>query len=113
MKYSTKRIERFLPLIPVILAILLYVPTVTYEFVYDDHWTVHGNPHLRIWPGLQRIFTSDIWGLTTYPAHSNYYRPMFFIGNWFTGHIISASPWAFHLVNVLLHAVVVALVWFV
>ena len=99
--------------IPMLLAILLYVPTLAYEFVYDDHWTVDGNPHLRVWPGVQRIFTSDIWELTTYPARSNYYRPMFFLGNWFTAHAISAAPWAFHLVNVLLHAAVVALVWFV
>ena len=58
----------------------------------SSSWTVDGNPHLRIWPGVQRIFTSDIWGLTTYPARSNYYRPMFFLGNWFTAHAISASP---------------------
>src|SRR5262249_4997349 len=64
-----------------------------------------------IWPGLQRIFSSDIWALTSYAARSNYYRPMFFLENWFTAHAISASPWAFHLMNVLLHAAVVALVW--
>jgi len=113
MKHSIKRIEKWLPLLPIVLAIFLYVPTLAYDFVYDDHWTIDGNPHLRIWPGVQRIFTSDIWGLTTYPARSNYYRPMFFLGNWFTAHAISASPWGFHLINLLLHAAVVGLVWLV
>ena len=113
MMHSTKRMGHWLSLLPVVLAIFLYVPTLAYDFVYDDHWTVDGNPHLRIWPGLQRIFTSDIWGLTSYPSRSNYYRPMFFLGNWFTAHAVSASPWAFHLMNLLLHAAVVGLVWLV
>jgi hypothetical protein len=113
MMHSTKRIGDWLSLLPVVLAIFLYVPTLAYDFVYDDHWTVDGNPHLRIWPGPQRIFTSDIWGLTSYPARSNYYRPMFFLGNWFTAHAVSASPWAFHLMNLFLHAAVVGLVWLV
>jgi protein O-mannosyl-transferase len=105
--------ERWLPMLPVIFAIFLYVPTIGYEFVYDDHGTVQGNPHLRIWPGVQRIFTSDTSGLTTSAAWSNYYRPMFFLGSWFTAHAISPSPWAFHLMSLLLDAAVVALVWFV
>jgi protein O-mannosyl-transferase len=113
MTHSNKRMGQWLPLLPVVLAIFLYVPTLGYDFVYDDHWTVAGNPHLRVWPGLQRIFTSDIWGLTSYPAPSNYYRPMFFLGNWFTAHVMSASPWAFHLMNLLLHAVAAGLVWLV
>jgi protein O-mannosyl-transferase len=108
-----KRLVNWLPLLPVILGFVLYLPSLTYDFVYDDHWTVDGNPHLRIWPGVDRVFTSDIWGLTSYPARSNYYRPAFFLANWATAHSISESPWAFHLVNVLMHALAVALVWMV
>ena len=95
---------------PVAVAFILFAPALTYDFVYDDHWTVGGNPHLHIWPGLGRALTSDIWALTDYPARSNYYRPMFFLANWFTAHLLSPSPWAFHLVNLLLHAAAAGLV---
>lgn len=107
------RLKKWLPFLPVALAFILFAPALTYDFVYDDHWTVDGNPHLQIWPGLGSALTSDIWGLTTYPSRSNYYRPMFFLANWLTSHLLSPSPWAFHLVNLLLHAAATGLVWLV
>ena len=105
--------KRWLPLLPVLIGFALYLPSLTYDFVYDDHWTVDGNPHLHVWPGMSRVFASDIWELTSYPAGSNYYRPLFFLGNWITAHVLSPSPWAFHLTNILLHTASVALVWLV
>jgi protein O-mannosyl-transferase len=98
---------------PVLLAILLFLPTLKYAFAVDDHWTIETNPHLTIWPGWLRVFTSDIWLLTNFPTISNFFRPMFFLTNWSVAQWLTRSSWGFHLVNVLLDAAVVFLVWLV
>lgn len=98
-------------LLPVALGVLLFVPTLRYDFVYDDHGQIGDNPHLRIWPGWSRVLLSDIWSLTGASAASNYYRPLFFTAYWLTGNLISFEPWAFHMINIALYALTVFAMW--
>ena len=92
-------------------AILPYLTTLTFGFVYDDRLAIEENPHLRIWPGLGRIFLSDIWSLSGLGKESNYYRPMFLLSYEAVFHAFGAAPWAFHLLNVLFHAAASAMVF--
>ena len=43
-----------------VLSVLVYLPTVRYDWVYDDHRIVQENP-LVAQISLSRIFTSDYW----------------------------------------------------
>jgi tetratricopeptide (TPR) repeat protein len=79
--------------------------------VYDDHLAIEENPHLKLWPGWSRIFFSDIWTLSSLGRHSNYYRPLFLLSYAGIFQTVGASPWFFHLVNLLFHAATTAMVF--
>jgi hypothetical protein len=83
----------------------------TFGFVYDDRLAIEENPHLRVWPGLGRIFLSDIWSLSGLAKESNYYRPMFLLSYAAVFHAFGAAPWAFHLLNILFHAAASSMVF--
>jgi tetratricopeptide (TPR) repeat protein len=95
----------------VVLSILPYVQALSMGFIYDDRPQIEQNPYLRHWPGFVRVFTSDVWSLTDVQSDANYYRPLMWIVYNAIYTMAGASPWAFHLVNILLHACVTALVF--
>jgi protein O-mannosyl-transferase len=93
------------------LAVLPYLATLSFGFVYDDRLAIEENPYLRVWPGLGRLFFSDIWSLSGLGTQSNYYRPMFLLAYVGVFRIAGAAPWAFHLLNVLFHAAATGMVF--
>ena len=95
----------------VVLSVLPYIQTLSMGFIYDDRPQVEQNPYLRLWPGFARVFTSSVWALTDVESESNYYRPLMWIAYNAIYTVAGASPWAFHLVNVLLHVCVTAVVF--
>ena len=95
----------------VVLSILPYIQTLSMGFIYDDRPQIEQNPYLRLWPGFVRVFTSSVWSLTDVESDSNYYRPLMWIVYNAVYSVAGASPWAFHLVNILLHACVTAVVF--
>jgi protein O-mannosyl-transferase len=92
-------------------SILPYISAVGMGFIYDDHPQIENNPYLRIWPGYARVFSSEVWSLTAVDSDSNYYRPMMWVAYNTVYSIVGAAPWAFHLLNLLLHASVTAVVF--
>jgi tetratricopeptide (TPR) repeat protein len=91
-------------------ATLPYLNILVNGFVYDDNNQVLQNPYIRSFHYLKEIFTSNVWsfaGLHT----SNYYRPMMTLGYLFCYKIFGPKAYGFHLVSLLLHAVVVCLVF--
>jgi len=93
-------------------AIIPYLMTLTFGFVYDDRLAIEENAHLRVWPGLGRIFLSDVWSLSDLSTHSNYYRPMFVLAYAVVFRAVGNMPGAFHLLNVLFHSAVTGMVFF-
>ena len=82
-------------------AAIVYANTLGNGFVYDDGYYVLGNPAVT-GHGLAQIVR---------PLSNNVFRPMTvasWAGNWALG---GAKPFGFHLVNVLLHAAVVLLLY--
>jgi protein O-mannosyl-transferase len=96
----------------IVVSILPYVSAVGMGFIYDDHPQIEDNPYLRVWPGYARVFTSDVWSMTDVDSDSNYYRPLMWVAYNAIYSIAGAAPWAFHLVNLLLHACVTTVVFF-
>jgi len=91
-----------------LLAILLHLPTLGHDLVFDDQVIVGGNPLLRDLRSVPRLLVTPYWSLPGQP-HS-LYRPLttvsFAIDRALAGGI--RLGWL-HLVNVLLHALVTLL----
>jgi len=91
-------------------AILTYLPTLRFGFVYDDDIQVLDNPAITSWHFLLTYFLKPIAGFYPRLASAHYYRPLFFIWlrlNYFFWH---KQAWGWHLTNLLLHAAVSILV---
>ena len=108
---SFDRNRTLLMLAMIAVAIVPYVSALGFGFVYDDHLAIEENPHLKLWPGLQRIFFSNVWSLSGLGKDSNYYRPMFVLAYEGVVHAVGVKAWAFHLANLLFHALTTVMVF--
>ncbi|HWZ96853.1 MAG TPA: tetratricopeptide repeat protein [Candidatus Dormibacteraeota bacterium] len=87
-------------------AVLPYLETLRFGFVYDDDVQVLANPAIRNWHYLSAYFLKPIAGFYSAIASAHYYRPIFFLWfrlNYFCWH---TQPWGWHLSSLLLHAAV-------
>jgi hypothetical protein len=106
MNQSTLR--RICPWLVAGVAIAVYVNAIANGFALDDEAIVAHNPLVHSLAGLGRAWTSPYW--PDAPANISLYRPVTiatYAIEWVVWH---GHPAGFHLVNVLLHAGVSALV---
>ncbi len=104
--------RRWLPAAVACLALALYLPTLGHALTGDDVGIVGQNdlfsgevhPLVR----LGRIVTAHYW--SGYSEEGDLYRPLTLVTYWLNGALSGSRPWAFHLVNTVLHALVSALV---
>lgn len=89
-------------------ATLVYLVTLRNGFALDDVPLVRDNPDIRSVAGIPRLFTLPYWNTG---EHAGAYRPVTMASFALQRAVLGASPAGFHLVNVLLHALVSALVW--
>ncbi len=101
-------------LIPLILvAILVFANALGGEFVYDDNRQIERNSLIQDASLYGKAMTSDVWAfkgdgnLTA----SNYYRPTFVAWLIFNFAVFGLNPVGWHLLNIVLHAGVCALVF--
>lgn len=85
------------------LTVIPYLPAVKCGFIWDDDAYVQENQTLRSASGLH-----DIW--LRIGATPQYY-PLVFTTFWLEYHFWGLNPVGYHLVNILLHAVAVVLLW--
>ena len=109
--YSSRRGSYLLFALILAVAVLPDISSLSFGFVYDDHLAIEDNPHLKLWPGLQRILLSDVWSLSGLGKDSNYYRPMFVLAYEGISHAAGTNPRAFHLVNLVFHAATTMMVF--
>ncbi len=98
-------LPRLAPLLPALLGVLVYLNAVNAEFVYDDLSYVQENPSVS---GEAPIFSEAL------PPHRKdlgLYRPVTVSTYRWTHARFGLDPFAFHLVNVMLHAAASALVF--
>jgi Tfp pilus assembly protein PilF len=97
-----------------VIAVLPYVNTLQNSFVYDDFDQVVNNPYLRNFHHLREIFTSSVWSFKgDFRGSTNYYRPMMSLGYLACYQLMGPKAWAYHLINILLNAGVVLLVYLI
>jgi tetratricopeptide (TPR) repeat protein len=90
------------------LALAVYANTLGHGFAYDDHRVIVDNPAVRDATDWRRIFTTPSWFMEAAPTIA--FRPLAtwtFAANHAAGGL---APAGYHLVNVVLHAVVSVLV---
>ncbi len=93
-----------------VVALAVYGNALSGGFVLDDEYQVARNPWIRDWRHLPEMFSNDVWRFLPAAPPSNYYRPLMHVLYGVTYHLFGLQPWAFHLVNVGLHAVDTVLV---
>jgi len=91
-------------------ATLPYLNILFNGFVYDDNAQVVNSAYVRSFQHLKEIFSANVWSFQG-PTVSNYYRPMMTLGYLISYKIFGLRPYGFHLVSLLLHAIVVGLLF--
>ncbi len=104
--------SRWLPVV-LLLAFALYANTLFNGFVYDDAIGILSNPYIQNFHHLKSIFTTTVFSFQGQEGFSNYYRPLLNFAYLLTHSVFGDLPFGYHLINALLHVVVVALVYFV
>ena len=90
----------------VLFSLLLYMPTAHHEFlVYDDSAYVTENAHVISGISVSNIF----WAFTNFNL---FYHPITWLSHMVDCQLFGLNPGAHHLVNVLLHAINVLLLFF-
>jgi len=85
------------------LAILPYLPSFGYGFVYDDDVQVLANPAILSWHFVPAYFGKAIAGFFSGVRSAHYYRPLFFLWLRLNYFVWGTQAWGWHLANVALH----------
>lgn len=103
----------YLPLaVVLLLAALLWAPSLLGDFVYDDHYLIVDNPVVRSSDQVVAAFTRDYYGQRDPQRGLGYYRPITLLSHWLDWSIWKAAPFGHHLSSLLLHLLATALLYF-
>ncbi|XP_033740558.1 protein O-mannosyl-transferase TMTC1-like [Pecten maximus] len=96
--------------IPVAAAIVCYVNCLEGDFLHDDLFAIKSNRDARGDSSLSQVFYNDFWGkaMTDKTSHKSY-RPITVLTFRWNYYISDGNPYAFHVTNVFLHAVMTGL----
>jgi tetratricopeptide (TPR) repeat protein len=94
-----------------LLALVPYLNTLTGAFVYDDRQQILENPYIHSYQYVGRIFGSTVWTFQGAQGVTNYYRPLMTLAYLLCYKLYGPIPFGFHLLNLVLHAAVVLLVF--
>ncbi len=87
------------------LASLVYLPTLGYDFSWDDQMLITDNRNLRMTSPFA-LFGQAFW---PDPTGEGYYRPIVALTYWVERRVWNTNPLGYHLTNVLLNCLVAAL----
>ncbi len=93
------------------LAFLAYLPTVGYQFVYDDKPQIIQNPAIHAWRYLPNYFTSHAWAELYPNVQGNYYRPLFLLWFRLNHALFGLDPRGWHLTSIVCHVAASCLVF--
>jgi Tfp pilus assembly protein PilF len=89
---------------------LAFGNTLSFGFVWDDHFLIGGSAFVRSWDALPRILASHFWA-----GHADwrmYYRPLINVSFLVDFQLWGLNPLGYHLTNVLVHlGVSLAVAW--
>jgi len=100
-------------LLVALLSVVLFIPALGYEFVWDDILLIQHNQFLRPDKPPTSFLTKDFTALTFGQFGGYFYRPLLALSFWLDGVLWGDNAAGFHLTNLLLHGVAVGLLWLV
>ena len=100
-----------MPLAIVVLTGAIYLPTLGFEFVYDDYAQIVETKQLNSWRMIPHYFTGHVWAWKTPGVPGPYYRPVFLLWLLANQLFFGLSPLWWHLTSVLTHLGVTLLVY--
>ena len=110
--FSAPRTSSWIPLLLVAAAsVAVYANTLANGLHVDDQYQIVTNPWIRSLRNLPAVFSSGVWDFDG--RVSSYYRPMMYVLYSLVYAVAGAAPWAYHLLNVVLHAGTAALAFLV
>ena len=80
---------------------LIYLPTLGYQFVWDDQMQVVTNPLVLSWKMVPRALGKSLWFQIS--ATDSFYRPFFIIWSILAHSLFGFDPRGWHFLNVMLH----------
>lgn len=92
-------------------SLLLYISTTGYDFVGDDQVLLVTNPYVRSFHFWRQILAGNFWSFLGARGESPFYRPLVMLTLLVERAAFGLRPAGFHLVNALLNALVVLLVY--
>jgi tetratricopeptide (TPR) repeat protein len=87
----------------VVMVLLAYAPAIRAGFVFDDDHNIRKNLTVRSLDGLRQMWSSAV-------ANQQFY-PLTYSTFWVEYHLWRLDPRGYHVVNILLHAASVLLLW--
>ena len=93
------------------LAFALHANSLNGSFLFDDKPLVLHNPLIRSVSSIPRLFVSNYWAQTPYEKEVLLYRPITMTSFALDHSVWKDNPFGYHLTNVVVHALVTVLVW--
>lgn len=104
---QTRRLPRLLvPAALFVIAVAVYLPARNGDFLWDDDLSIQSNPLLHRAGGIR-----DIWTTVGKIPGEGHYWPITYSALWFGTRCWGDRPIGFHMVNMLLHALIVVQIW--
>jgi tetratricopeptide (TPR) repeat protein len=97
------------PFLVAAITFLIYLPTLSYQFVWDDQMQIVTNPLVLSWTMVPRALESNLWFQIV--ATGNFYRPFFIIWSILAHSLFAFDPRGWHFLNILLHVAATVLVF--
>ncbi|HSE41293.1 MAG TPA: tetratricopeptide repeat protein [Acidobacteriota bacterium] len=97
----------------ILVTFLLYFPSLFADFVFDDHYLILNNFHLRSAKGIWEGFTRDYYGQVNPQYSLGYYRPISLLTHWTDWQMWKTTALGHHLTSLLIHIAVVVVLFFV
>jgi tetratricopeptide (TPR) repeat protein len=101
----------WLAVIPVlVVTFLVYLPTLRFQFVFDDVEQIVKNPNIQSWSYLPDYFTKHLWSQAGW-HHAQYYRPLFLVWMRINRAFFGLDATYWHLTTIAAHLLATLLVY--
>jgi protein O-mannosyl-transferase len=103
--------DRLLLALALAATFVVYVGTLRFDFVYDDHEQIVENFRIQSWRYVPGYFTEHLWSHLSPKDPGNFYRPLFLLWLRLNHLAFGVRPAGWHFTTVLLHLGVTLLVY--
>ncbi len=98
-------------MIPCLAAIVAYLGSLGYGFIFDDRRQIALNPQVQSWGYLSRLLTTHVWSQKAAETLIPQYRPLFSVWLLIIYSFAGATEWVWHAASIALYALSTYLVY--